>query len=172
MLVTVFSDASYCDQTSMAGWGAFVISNRGRLRTGGSFKNAVPNSAIAETYAGLNAIYTALRQGLAKPGDNILLQSDCMALKHYLFKPCESAENHEMRYREERLAIRHSFNKLQFDYALDIELRWVKGHKGNASPRNYCNTVCDSIAKEHMQRARQQAQRQGQSLRTADATSG
>ena len=84
MLVTVFSDASFCSHTKASGWGCYLVSERGRYEGGGQLQKRPASSAVAEGMAAVNSLMQALKSGIADPKDRILLQSDCQGLTKYL----------------------------------------------------------------------------------------
>lgn len=76
MLVTLFSDASICANTGIAGWAAWAKCDRGTVRGDGAFRRTTMDSAVAEAMAVVNGLVIADRRGLVHEGDAILVQTD------------------------------------------------------------------------------------------------
>src|SRR5690606_28492994 len=76
MIVSVFSDASICTRKRVGGWGAWLKSDRGSIRTGGFFKHQISDITIAEAMAAINGLVAGLRAQLIHSGDRIILQTD------------------------------------------------------------------------------------------------
>lgn len=84
MLVTLFSDASICADTGIAGWAAWAKCDRGTVRGDGAFRRTTRDSAVAEAMAAVNGLVIADRKGLIHEGDAILVQTDNNAVMQVL----------------------------------------------------------------------------------------
>src|SRR5699024_8807393 len=69
MRVTIISDASFCPNTKAAGYGGWVVCNRGNNANGGPLRGA-PDSGAAETMAICNIIWEGMKAKLIHPGDH------------------------------------------------------------------------------------------------------
>ena len=80
MNVTIFADASYCNELRVGGYGFWVACERGKKAGGGRLRtNDVSSSTVAEMMALANALHCAIVHGLVLDNDIVLLQTDCMA---------------------------------------------------------------------------------------------
>jgi hypothetical protein len=57
MLITLFTDASYCSRSRVAAYAAWAKADGRTVRHSGVMKQPVPNSSLAETMALVNGIY-------------------------------------------------------------------------------------------------------------------
>src|SRR3954466_14648311 len=79
MNVTIITDASYCPNTKVAGYGFWIASNRGKFGGGGQMiTTEIVNATAAEMMAVANALHHAAMQEAVQQGDHILFQTDCM----------------------------------------------------------------------------------------------
>lgn len=150
-LVTIFSDASYCSNTRVGGWGCYIAVNGQRVNRGGAFANRVRNNVIAEHMALVNAIWTGRSLGLVNPGDKIILQTDSMETIRFFAWDRERVVESAC---EQSLAVWDKFTTMVFGLNLETEFRWVRGHDNGKTTRSYANEVCDRLAKSHMRRVR------------------
>lgn len=149
MLVSLFTDASWCHRTKVGGWGAWAKSERGKFSTGAAFKDEAPNSTVAEMWAVINGIQATMNQPLFEVGDKILVQTDCEGIV-YLMATRRPPEAHKNRYKKllTRLdELAHKGNSVFIP-------KHVKGHTSGKEPRLWVNIFCDKIARKHMELAR------------------
>lgn len=149
MLVTIIADASHCHETKGAGYGFWIASNRGKMAGGGPMKQPAHNSTVAEMQAVVNALHTALKEGLVIYGDQVLLQTDCVAAIQGLNGQRELRQ-------EQEIAARDSIKALTSRFSLRLEYRHVKGHTSRREARYVTNNRCDERARTGMQQARKQ----------------
>ena len=141
------SDASYCDRTKSNGYGVWVKSDRGHFQCGGNIKGGVDNPQEAEAKAMANALWFAFYQGIAKEGDRLIIQTDCVNNIH-AFKNGIKNKNHS------------ALEPLEFCKSLLkekkclYELRHVKAHDPSLGNRNYVNDICDKLAGQAMRKQR------------------
>lgn len=147
MRVTVITDASYCPEYKVAGYGFWIACERGKQGGGGQMKTTVENNIIAEMQAVANSLYQAVRLGLVQQGDEVLLQTDCIpAIDAFTMKRTKliSAEHEVIRV----------LTNIQTNYFLTLEFRHVKGHTDKQGARYITNKLCDKRAKDAMRKAR------------------
>ena len=147
MLISLFTDASFCPRTGAAGWAAWAKEDGATVRQSGAFKSAMENSAMAEAGALVNGLFVVLSLIDPPPRSKIIAASDNMevvrlaGLAHTpvgrLTQPLQRLQN------------------MLLARGVLMHMRHVKGHKGTITPRNAVNTWCDGAAKEHMRAARQ-----------------
>jgi ribonuclease HI len=148
MRVTIISDASRCMQTGAAGYGFWVASARARFAGGGPFRESTPSVEVAESLAICNAISVAISRGAVQPGDEVLIQTDCLNAIDIL-----SGKRTSLREAEGV-----AFNFLQnvrTAHNLTLAFRHVKGHSTLPGARYTTNRLCDKRAKAGMRQARQ-----------------
>ena len=148
MLVTVFSDASWCPHVKVGGWGAWVKSERLQHQSGGELKSKPISAREAEVMAIGNAVWLALRMGAARPGDEILIQTDCLHAIDVLNEgKCKRRTSAEV---DVCLAL----VSWRAKYQLTMRFKHVKGHTAGHEPRLWVNNFCDRLAKHYMRQAR------------------
>lgn len=153
MLVTVFADASWCPMQHVAGWSAWARSERGRTWAGDELRLLMPQAYLAEVCAVVRGVKLALDAGVARTGDTLLVQSDCVQVDAVLWQRRLSEPGTD-RHRVETLAC-DVFRRLCDRFDLTCRYRHVKGHNGRAEGRrSFLNERCDAVAKRHMKSAR------------------
>ena len=147
MLVTIITDASYCAETKAAGYGYWVVCDRGRKAGGGVIKRRVQTSVHSEMMACCNGLWIACMNGLVMRGDTVLIQTDCqpaiLGLRDVRPSKCK--------HQQEIVAY---FQKLCQDNELEVRFKHVPGHTAGDDSRTYVNNVCDEQAKKHMRQMR------------------
>lgn len=143
MLVTIITDASFCSETNAAGYGYWIVCERGRKSGGGPVKSRVPCSMIAEMMACCNGLWIALSNGLVTRGDTVLIQTDCQPAIDLFLKTGKS-------YDKNKLEVLDYMAKIVQENELEVKYRHVKGHTDGSTPRTYVNNVCDKAAKKYM----------------------
>ena len=170
MNVTLFSDASLCSYTGKGGWAAWVKSNTGTISGGGPFRHDTIDTGIAEAMAAVNGIHLGLRNGIILRGSRVLIQTDNNSVwqiledrirrkvtARALERPGASpkAIARDVEHRNALIAmVVASFRSMVERYELEVRWRHVKGHQGREDARSAVNTICDGIAREHMEKAR------------------
>lgn len=145
MLVTIFSDASYCPKIKRASWGGWVKSERGVARGGGVLRGTISDINISEARALVNAVHLGLRDQVLHKGDRIIAQTDndcVMKVLNYAGPRDEWRETAELA------------RKLLGDHQLELTWRHVKGHKGYTSKRSSVNVYCDRVARYFLDEVR------------------
>ena len=170
MNVTLFSDASLCSHTGKGGWAAWLKSDEGTVRGGGSFRHLTIDTGVAEAMAAVNGVHLGLRQGLIRRGCRLLIQTDNNSVWQILENQIRRKvtarslrrENADPAAIERDVDHRNMLIDLVVDrftdlverYGLEVRWRHVKGHRGDTDPRSAVNTYCDQIARAHMELAR------------------
>lgn len=148
MLVTIITDASYCDDTKAAGYGYWIVCDRGRKYGGGVIKRRVRTSVHSEMMACCNGLWIACMNGLVLHGDTVLIQTDCQPAINGLrqLHPTSCPDQKE---------IVDYFLKLCGDNEIEVRFKHVPGHTTGDTARTYVNNICDEQAKKHMRQMRQ-----------------
>jgi ribonuclease HI len=159
MLVTIFTDASFCPHTFAAGWAAWIKYGEGKtLRLSDEFKINITNSSDAEIGAAVNALCAATTRLKLGSHDKIILQTDCLtviAALDFRFKIDGGPRGFAGKCRG---ILNKRFEALGRPH---IDIRHVKGHRGNADKRAAVNTYCDREARRHMRAVRARRQETG-----------
>jgi len=149
MLITLFTDASYCSRSRIGAYAAWAKADGRTVRHSGVLRQPVASSSLAETMALVNGICLALAAMRPPAASKIIAQTDCRAAIHALsgmlrkaatIRQCETVVT---AYRERIAAA-----------GITVEFRHVSGHKGTVTPRNAVNTWCDSECRRLLRAAR------------------
>lgn len=149
MLITLFTDASYCSRSRVGAYAAWAKADGRTVRHSGVLKQTVENSSLAETMALVNGICVALAAMRPPAASKIIAQTDCLTAIHALsgmLRKTRTIRQYEsiiVAYREKVAAA-----------GIVVEFRHVAGHKGTATPRNAVNTWCDEECRRLMRAAR------------------
>jgi ribonuclease HI len=173
MLVTLFSDASMCPDRRIGGWAAWLKSDRGALRGGGRFRVIVGDTCMAEAMAVVNGLTVGIAQGVIRPRDTVLVQTDndavmgvlegrvrrslTLELKRRRGRSRSQIERYVENRNEEIRIVAGAFSSILRENAVVVRWRHVKGHRGTEDRRSAVNTFCDRTAKGHMRIARRNA---------------
>lgn len=147
MLVTILADASFCPVTKVAGYGYWIACERGKLGGDGGMRLTCDAAQTAEMKALVNALHVGIRHGLVKNGDDVLLQTDCVAA-------IMAFEGKRTRLTAQETATVLHFNGMIRAAGIDVKFRHVKGHSGKSEPRYTANRLCDTGAKRSMRALR------------------
>jgi ribonuclease HI len=137
MKCTIIVDASYCAETQLAGWAAWIRIGEGKgalIKSSGVFRDKLECNNTAELLAAANAVYIATKAGATR----ILVQTDSLTAVAAI-----NAAKAEW-----RLAV------CDFAKCSNISARHVKGHTMSREPKFYCNRWCDAEAKHQLRRVR------------------
>lgn len=136
LYITIFADASYHHETKAFGWCFWIKYGAPAttiVKSGGGV--GLPNSVAAEIEAliqGIREVETTIGENVR--GKIVVVQSDCTGALSAL---------------GEHLArLKSSLG------ALNAYTKHVRGHQGNATPRNAVNTICDRHAGMQMRKYR------------------
>jgi len=145
---TIMADASHCSQTGAGGYAFWIASHRGK-RGGQGTLNRVSTSTLAEMQAVCNALYTARECSLVLPGDEVLIQTDCVSAIHG-FDGRRDLSKEESECRDAYLKLNN------YVY---VELRHVKGHSYRTEAKFRSNNACDERARREMRITRKRLSR-------------
>lgn len=150
MLTTMMTDASWCPQSHVGGWGSWMKNDR--LERGSQFsarfKSLMATSTIAELNAATNAMYMAIKCKIVQPNESVLLQLDNLRALNILDGPILPDSD------DEKLA-KFTMEQLLGAHGISLSLRHVKAHRpSRLSTRYGVNNKCDELAKARMREAR------------------
>lgn len=106
----------------------------------------------AELAAAVNAVHMAIQKGIAKRGDVVLLQSDCLSIFPMIEERIPPKTENEILAREKLVYWREALE-------IKVRVRHVKGHTRGMTPRTWVNNTCDKTARLHMENARRRGRR-------------
>jgi ribonuclease HI len=155
MLVTVFSDASWCPKTKAGGWGAWAKSERVQwgVQFSGAFRRMVTGSNEAEIMAAACALASTLRSEVAAMGDTILFEIDNEHALRLVTPDAPTGRQPRTDLEKEAIEV---LLALKTRHGLIFKTRHVKGHSGRERRDRFgVNELCDRLARKHMLEARQ-----------------
>ncbi len=153
MLITLFTDASYCSRTRIGAYAAWAKTDGRTLRRAGVLKEPAANSSLAETMALVNGIHVAIAGMAPPPNARIIAQTDCLTAIEALTGRFRNA-----RTIAQYAAVVEAYRRRVETARVVVEFRHVGGHKGTVTPRNAVNTWCDKECRRLMRAARLAAQ--------------
>ena len=163
-LLTLFVDSSLCQQTKAGGWGAWAIRRdwcEGRLFGGRFGRETAPGSSReAETCGIANALAALRKTGGLDDVERVMIQCDCLQALELIGGRLDqvTVSDHDagcavhpklMRATDLEMAALASIEKV----GKPLILRHVYGHRKGGG-RQWVNTMCDQIARNHMRDAR------------------
>ena len=147
--LTVFTDASFCPKTHVAGGAFWVIYGNHEVFKGCLRMKAVDHSSEAELRTSIQAVGCALRDPAVKKwletltGLRIILVVDALSTKQEIER--EKGPRHPMAIKFVDYIRKH---------AIDLRINHVKGHTSGREGRDYVNRWCDKFARKTMREAR------------------
>jgi ribonuclease HI len=147
MLITLFSDISFCHQTGVGAYAWWAKVNGQTFRGGGVFRELIRDSNVAEVYGLINAIYASINEIKPIPGSKYIAESDSGVAISIL-------QGKSGGTRLENTVLRQMMDQKLAKHALQVEYRHVSAHKGDATPRNAVNSWCDRTARALMRQRR------------------
>jgi ribonuclease HI len=149
MLITLFTDASYCSRSRVAAYAAWAKADGRTVRHSGVLKQQVPNSSLAETMALVNGIHLAIATMRPPTASKIIAQTDCLAAIQALSGMLQRAQAIR-----QYAAVVAAYREKVAAAGIVVEFRHVRGHKGTVTSRNAVNTWCDGECRRLMRAAR------------------
>lgn len=158
--VSIFTDASvYPD--GRAGWGVFIMSDGGKVKTGGPIKQPCRSSLIAELRAIGNGMHVAESYELFKNKPLVIIQSDNTGALGMVLGSNDSYRWTPSRHRadvrvvpttphdDEHRQVLKYISGLHEKYAFVLMVRHVRGHNGRRGEgRHRLNEAADRLAKQ------------------------
>jgi ribonuclease HI len=149
MLITLFTDASYCSRSRVAAYAAWAKADGRTVRHSGVLKQPVPSSSLAETMALVNGIHLAITAMRPPAASKIIAQTDCLAAIQALSGMLRRAQAIQ-----QYAAAVAAYRDRVAESGVVVEFRHVQGHKGTVTPRNAVNIWCDEECRRLMRAAR------------------
>lgn len=149
--ITLFTDASYSDQTNMGGAGFWAKGGTtGNVKLEGSFPIMdAASSHHAEFLASMRAIDLLLEDPAFNEllssgiGCRLVLVTDCQGTKQLL----ESGKGKLLAHPDSPCRIAYDrFKSIQHNLGFQLKVNWVKAHNSDGSPRTWVNNLCDKYA--------------------------
>lgn len=163
-LLTLFVDSSLCQQTRVGGWGAWAIRNdwpEGKLFGGRFSQSTAPKSSREAEMCGIaNALVALQKLNSLDDVERVMIQCDCLSALELIGGRIDqvTVSSHDagcvvhprmMRASDLEIAALASIEKV----GKPLILRHVYGHRKGGG-RQWVNTMCDQIARNHMREAR------------------
>ncbi len=152
MLISLFTDASFCPDTKVGGWGAWSRCELGKCEAGGAMKRELHSSNEAEAravYAGLLMLKKERVYWLDRC-TRILIQLDNAGVIDAIHQ--KNKENKTLQPR--RLKFVEAILKFEQDHSLIIMGKHIKGHSASKSKGSWVNNQTDKLAKLGLVEAR------------------
>jgi len=149
MLITLFTDASYCSRTRVGAYAVWANTDGRTVRDAGVLKEPMPHSRLAETMALVNGIYVTIAALRPPAASKIIAQTDCLGAIHALTGTARRA-----RTVRQYAAVVTAYRQKIAATGVVVEFRHVPGHRGTVTPRNAVNTWCDAECHRPMRAAR------------------
>lgn len=145
MRVTIMTDASVCP-TGAAGYGFWIVSERGGTPGGGMFKTLIKDGYEGEFKAVVNAVSYGVNNKLILPKDEVLIQLDNKGVVDIL--------KGKLKPREDLVVAHSMLKKIISTHNIKVKARHVKGHTTVNDQRSKANRMCDMRARLAMKEAR------------------
>lgn len=150
MLVSLFTDASYCPDTKVGGYGIWAKCELGQVKGYGPMKRDVANSTVAEA----RAVYAGLQLIALQPwwpeSKRILIQTDNMQVVRAI-KPL----GRQFFNGDWQKVFTQALKEFEQQHGVKLESRHVRGHqKSSLATRNWVNNKTDKLAKKGLKEAR------------------
>ena len=150
MLITLFTDASYCHRSRVGAYAAWAKTDGRTVCHSGVVKQPVASSSLAEAMALVNGIHLVLAAMRPPAASRIIAQTDCLtaieALNGAIKRP-QAVRQYEPIVAAYRAKVAAA--------GVTVEFRHVSAHKGTVTPRNAVNTWCDNECRRLMRAARE-----------------
>jgi len=147
--ITIFSDASHCHETKAAGIAIWARDADKFFRRSKALTFPVDGPTTAECIALGTAILSVIEEFDHQPGDQLSIQSDCLAALD-LF----AGSHRKKPWPAMEADLKARVLKSVSCSGLSLHPKHVKGHRGNVNSRSAVNTWCDVNARKAMRKAR------------------
>ena len=142
MLITLFTDASFSRRHGRGTWAAWFKANGATFRFSGIIRAQLTQSGDAELAALANGLVCVVRTLAPSANDKIIAQLDSAeAIGAVRF------HNHPRPYVQ---AVLGHIAELRKRCGFALDLRHVKGHRGDDTPRSAVNSWCDKECRRRM----------------------
>jgi ribonuclease HI len=164
--LALFTDASYCQHTGVAGWAVWM--KNAEMEAGvthsAAIRETTRGAGEAELIAVANGLYLAVRYGRLKPGGSVLIQSDRLDALAIIRKATRAQDRRIVggepvpvakrpaAYLRDHAALK-LIVELEREHTLTLFVRHVRAHQEGAG-RTWVNNRVDELAKAAMRRRR------------------
>ena len=152
MLVTINTDASYCQENNIGAYAFWIVCNDFKIKRGGLFKDGCESSAIAEKKAIINALASLGEK--QKSHCRVIVNTDSNSAIGIFTHPNWLSQNRKNPTYVLYAQLRKQFEDLTRFF--DVEFRHVKAHNGTSDARSYVNDWCDKTAKHYLRKKRKE----------------
>lgn len=144
--VTIIADASFCHQTKLGGYGAWVASSIGKQQFSGLLDKPKDNNT-AEIMAISNALWHGFNSGIILEGFEILIQTDSRSAMQMYEGDISPKNNQQVKAKD---YVQSLINR----YKIKVRYKHVKGHTDRDENRYKAQHHCDQAARYHMLKAK------------------
>lgn len=141
-LVTLFTDASWSSTHRIGVWAMWAKCDGKTIRHSGKFNSPMRQSGTAEL--------GAISYGLIQVAAGFTLTDDTKVIVQTDSQEAITAYTRGLHPRQEDRAIASHIKDFARSHGWRLDFRHVKGHKGNATPRNAVNNWCDKECHRQM----------------------
>ena len=141
-IITLFTDASFCNKTKAAAWAAHAQYADDVLKVSARLAINLENPYMAEFYALYEGISFALHAFKPERGSKIVAYTDCIGIIHALngiYRVRPFAKCHT-----ERRQLISKINHALETFGAEAEYRHVKAHSENEDGCSETNAWCDT----------------------------
>ena len=158
--ITIASDVSSCNKFNITTWACYIRYEGGTIKRSGEFKQFYKNTALAETYALINALVIAKGEIPYWDESKIVIYNE---IEHALDPILTKAGNVKLRDKDRADAIREIALPI-LQKAVDWERRKIKAHfkdwQHSSNPQKYAiNRWCDQESRRLMKSIRKEKKR-------------
>lgn len=139
--VFLFTDASFCMDSKLAGWGVHAIVRNYTYTGGGGFVTS--NSGNAEVLAACKGLAALKEQGMLYQGGRVLLYTDSTHTIRVMSRGYSVGD----RYVGE--AVKDALALIDF-VGMTLKMKHVKAHSDKKCRNTRANSLCDRLAKTYM----------------------
>lgn len=143
---TILVDASWCEETKVAGYGYWIASDRGKVGGGDKLKGPVESCNLAEMQAICSTLFIVQQIQFVLPRERVLVRTDSEAAI-LAFKKKRNLSKNEQSTVEIYDMLAHG---------IEISFRHIKGHTGSKEKASIGNQICDQTARKYMKLARKE----------------
>lgn len=160
MLVSLFTDASWCPDTNAAGWGAWAKCDNAMTTAGGPIGKPCPTSTIAEARAVYMGLLMCAKHLNMADIDRILIQLDNYAVVSWIHaksggRRLEKATLNAKKKSTIAIEFIEAIKAFEKEHSVIVMGKHIKGHRPNQEGAgHWVNNRCDQLARNGLERAR------------------
>lgn len=169
MLVSLFTDGSFCPDTKVGGYGCWAKSTYGKCEAGGPIKRELTGATEAEVRACFAGLLLLEKQEWWRHTERVLVQIDNMHVVKVMHQ--KSAKIKLLHPKD--MTFLTSVLEFEQKHGVIVMAKHVKGHvsQRKGERRHWVNNRADALAKQGLRDARQwyEEQNGGNEVRKSEA---